>query len=83
MIETVIELVQFALAAVRKISHAQALATAADAVEAIRQVYKAVDAAVAGNVTPEEARTAIAQLLADLKANDAAADAALAVKFPA
>lgn len=53
------------------------------AFDAISKIVSAVADAKTERVTPDQAALAIRALLEDLDANNAAADAALAAKFPA
>lgn len=81
-ISEILSLVGYAFEAIRSIVKDPVASAAADAANAIAAIYDAVDAATIGKVTPEMARAQIAGLMTALAANDAAADAALAAKFP-
>lgn len=81
-IEQILALAVQAFAAIRIIVQNDALDDAAVAVSAIAAIYHAVDSAQAQKITPDQAAQAIRDLVGELAANDAAADAALAAKFP-
>jgi len=81
-VEMLLALVKGAVSAIRTITSNQVALTAAEVADAVLAVVGAVESATEGNVTPDQARTSIASLVGGLKANDAAADAALEKKFP-
>lgn len=81
-IEQLFAIVIQAFAAIRTVIHNDALDDAAVVVSTIAAIYQAVDAAKDEKITPDQAAQAIRDLVAELSANDAAADAALDKKFP-
>lgn len=81
-ITEILGLAAYALDAIKSLTKSDVAGEAADVVRAIDQIFVAVDSATAGHVTPAAARAEIDKVLAELAANDAAADAALAKKFP-
>jgi DNA-directed RNA polymerase subunit F len=83
LIEEIFALGAFALKAIREIVDSKAVRAAAELADAVRQVYAHVADATVGKITPEHAKQAIENLVARLRENDAAADAALDAKFPA
>jgi hypothetical protein len=79
---TMLALAKMALEAIRKISTNATAQMAEDVADAILSVIQAVDSAEDGHVTPAATQDVIVKILADFHANDVAADAALAKRFP-
>lgn len=70
-----------ALAAIRGLVKNDDVRTVVDIVDGVRRVIAAIDGAADGRYTPEQATRAIDSLMAELRSNDATADAALVNKF--
>jgi len=77
-----VSLVVVALEAINKLVDSAAIDRAGDVLAAVKAICKSVQEARAGEVTPQMAKEQIDKLLAALKDNDAAVDAALREKFP-
>ena len=78
----IVSLVVYAFDEIRKLVDDPTVSEAAELASVLGGIFEAVDHAVSGKVTPEIAKARIDALTAALRENDAAADLALAAKFP-
>jgi hypothetical protein len=78
---TVLTMAAFGLEQIGTLLKSPTATDAGTLLAAITKIYEAIEGATAGHITPDDARSEIAALMATLKSNDAAADKALADKF--
>lgn len=77
-----IEVLRDALDAIGQLVERREIADASEILDAIGTIYKAVDKVADERVDPDAVRAELRKLVAELLANDTAADAALDSKFP-
>ncbi len=81
-IKTILDVIGYGLTLIGQLLKNKDVEDSAQIVDAIEDVYDAIDGAVTRRITPEAALRELDRLKADIAANDAAADTALDVKFP-
>ncbi len=80
-IDQLFSLTGFALTVIDSLLHNRASRGAVEVLDDIEKVFGAVKNAQTGHVTPEQAASAIHDLVSRLRANDEKADAALHARF--
>lgn len=83
MIAEILSLLSVAMSAIKGLVNSPIASDAAALVDAINQIYKAIDQVSAGQVTPATASAQIQAMLDGLAKNDAKADSDLSGKFNA
>lgn len=78
----ILSLAVFAADQIRKLVKSPVVAEGDNIVNAIAGIFDAVESAAGGHVTPQMAQAQIDGLVAAIRSNDAAADAALDQRFP-
>lgn len=78
----VLSLIAYAFVQIRQVVNDPTVSAAAELAHVISEIFGAVDAAVAGKVTPDMATARITALTAAIRSNDEEADLELAKKFP-